>query len=87
MLLKLGDHVADCHIRAAECEAQAREATNDGIKAEFLKMAKRWSHLARSYEFVETVERFLLDAHKKVGSPFHLENLLENLPKPPPEVG
>jgi hypothetical protein len=66
MLLKLGDHVADCHIRAAECEAQAREATNDGIKAEFLKMAKRWSHLARSYEFVETVERFLLDAHKKV---------------------
>jgi hypothetical protein len=46
-------------------------------------MAKRWSHLARSYEFVETVERFLLDAHKKVGSPFHLENL----PKPPPEVG
>jgi hypothetical protein len=83
MLLKLGDHVTDCHIRAAECEAQAREATNDGIKAEFLKMAKRWSHLARSYEFVETVERFLLDAHKKVGSPFHLENL----PKPTPEVG
>jgi len=83
MLLKLGDHVADCHIRAAECEAQAREATNDGIKAEFLKMAKRWSHLARSYEFVETVERFLLDAHKEVGSLFHLENL----PKPPPEVG
>jgi hypothetical protein len=47
----------------SRCEAQAREATDDGIKAEFLKMAKRWSHLARSYEFVEMVERFLLDAH------------------------
>jgi hypothetical protein len=44
-------------------------------------MAKRWSHLARSYEFVETVERFLLDADKKVGSPFHLENLPNHRPR------
>ena len=35
---KLSDHVADCHTPAAECEAQTREATNDGIKGEFLKM-------------------------------------------------
>jgi len=27
-------------------------------------MAKRWHHLSRSYEFVESLQRFLLDSQK-----------------------
>jgi hypothetical protein len=81
MLQKLGDHIAACHARAAECEARARETTDNEIKAEWIGMAKHWSHLAKSYEFAEMLERFLFDAYKK-GSPFDLENL----PKPPAPV-
>ena len=41
-------------------------------------MAEDWSHLAKSYEFVESLERFLLDIHKS-GWPIDVERL----PKPP----
>jgi len=39
---------------------------------------KGWRHLAKSYEFVESLERFLLDLHKK-GWPLNIEDL----PRPP----
>ena len=38
------------------------------------KWQKHWSRLAASYEFNETLERFLKDMHKK-GWPFPLEKL------------
>ena len=79
MLQKLSDHIADCYTNAAECEGHAREA-DDKFKGEYLRMAKRWSHLAKSYEFVEMLERFLLDAHRT--GALHLENP----PKPPVAV-
>jgi hypothetical protein len=80
MLQKLSNHIADCYTRSAECENHAREA-DDRFKSDYLMMAKRWSHLAKSYEFVEMLERFLLDAHKK-RAPLHQEDL----PKPPTAV-
>jgi hypothetical protein len=44
-------------------------------------MAKRWSDLAKSYEFAEVLERFLVDTHKN-GWPFNVEGL----PKPAPDA-
>lgn len=74
MLQKLGDHIAECKVRAAECEALARDAQDETARAQYLEMAKHWSRLAASYEFNESLERFLKDMHNK-GWPSPLEKL------------
>jgi hypothetical protein len=63
MLQILGEHIAACHHRAAECKGRAEQAADPTIKTELLDLERAWAHLARSYEFVETLERFLLSAH------------------------
>ena len=65
MLQKLGDHIRAYHERAAECAEQAKTETNEKIRADLLKMEKTWLHLAKSYEFVQSLESFLLDAHRR----------------------
>jgi hypothetical protein len=35
------------------------------LRPHYLRLAKSWSYLAKSYTFVESLERFLLDAHYK----------------------
>jgi hypothetical protein len=37
-------------------------------KAAYLEMARRWHHLVRSYEGVESLERFLLDSNRAKGA-------------------
>jgi hypothetical protein len=64
MLQKLGEHVAECLARAAAAEWHSKTATDPGVKADHLAMASQWSYLAQSYQFVESLERFLLDAEK-----------------------
>jgi hypothetical protein len=61
MLQKLGDHIANCLSRADDAERRASETSDPEIKAETERMTKAWRHLARSYQFVESLERFLLD--------------------------
>jgi hypothetical protein len=78
MLQKLGDHISLCRARAEECEASAREANDEEIREQYLEMARHWTRLANSYEYNLTLERFLIDAHKK-GWPFQTEKL----PQPP----
>ena len=43
-----------------------------------MRLAKGYSHLAKSYIFVESLESFLLDLHKKGWLA-----KVEDLPKPP----
>jgi hypothetical protein len=64
MLQKLNDHIRACLERAAAAEERAARETDPELKAEHLAMAKQWSYLARSYEFVESLERFLLDTER-----------------------
>jgi hypothetical protein len=64
MLQKLGGHIAACDERAADCRRRAAQTADPEGKAEHLKFERSWTHLARSYEFVESLERFLLSAHK-----------------------
>jgi hypothetical protein len=63
MLQKLGDHIANCLARADDADLRGLETSDLEIKAEAERMAKAWRHLAHSYEFVESLERFLLDGH------------------------
>ena len=61
MLQKLADHIAAAHIRSAEFKDLAGQAADETLRAHYLRLAKAWSYLAKSYTFV----RFLLDAHYK----------------------
>jgi hypothetical protein len=62
MLQNLGDHIKSCNENAAKAERRAAEVTDPDLKADYLSLAAQWTHLARSYEFSESLERFLLDS-------------------------
>jgi hypothetical protein len=64
VLQKLGDHIKSCIENAAKAERRAAEVTDPSVKADYQSLAAQWTHLARSYEFAESLERFLLDSQK-----------------------
>ena len=74
MLQKLCDHIAEAHRRAAECEEAARNASDDEARTNLEQMGKAWARVAKAYEFVASLERFLIDAHKS-GRPIRIEEL------------
>src|SRR5262249_24481862 len=53
-----------CWRQAAEAEIQAAQITDQHLKAVYLRIANQWSALARSYEFADSAEHFLLDAKR-----------------------
>jgi hypothetical protein len=61
VLQKLGEHIQACFERADAAERLAAQTQDATLKAEHEAIAQRWRHLARSYQFVESLERFLLD--------------------------
>ena len=54
----------DCWRQAAEAENHAAQITDQHLKAVHLRIANHWSALARSYEFADSAENFLLDAKR-----------------------
>jgi hypothetical protein len=64
MLQKLGDHIANCLAQATVAERRASETSDETLRGDYERLAKTWRHLANSYLFVESLERFLLDADK-----------------------
>jgi hypothetical protein len=62
VLQKLRPHIAECLERAVSSKRRALEANEPARRQELLDFERTWLHLARSYEFVESLERFLLDA-------------------------
>ena len=67
-----------CWRQAAEAEIQAAQITDRHLKAVYLRIAEQWSALARSYEFADSAEHFLLDAKrtKEANSRQHSGELL-----------
>ncbi len=53
-----------CRRQAAEAEIKAAQITDQHLKAVYLRIAHQWSTLARSYEFADSAELFLLDAKR-----------------------
>jgi len=53
-----------CWRQAAEAKIQAAQITDRHLKAVYLRIAEQWSALARSYEFADSAEHFLLDAKR-----------------------
>jgi hypothetical protein len=54
----------DCWRQAAEAEIQAAQISDKHLKAVYLRIVDHWSALARSYEFADSAEHFLLDAKR-----------------------
>lgn len=62
MLQRLSEHIANCLERAADAERRAAEVSDEVVRLDNIRLARSWRHLASSYQFVESLERFLLDA-------------------------
>ena len=55
---------ASCWRQVAEAEIQAAQITDPHLKAVYLRISHQWSDLARTYEFADLAEQFLLDAKR-----------------------
>ena len=64
MVKILAERIQACHVRAAECRETATGFTDENLKKQYLDLAGNWMHLAQCYAFMESLERFLVDAHK-----------------------
>ena len=62
MLQKIADRIKTCLDRAAEAEDRASRTDNPNVKTHYAQLAKSWRHLARSYEFVESLDDFQREA-------------------------
>src|SRR3954470_22142974 len=59
LLLKLNGHISNCLERATNAEHRAVHSIDPAIRSDHELLAQSWRHLARSYQFVESLERFL----------------------------
>jgi hypothetical protein len=69
-----------CWRQAAEAANQAAQINDQHLKALYLRIADQWSALARSYEFVDSAEHFLLDAKRTTDANSQQHSGLIHLP-------
>ena len=79
MLQKLGDHITACLKRAEQCKGAAATATDPLVQTQLADLELQWRHVAKSYEFIASLEQFLVDAQKHT-----LPHEVEQLPKDGP---
>ena len=72
-----------CWRQAAEAANQAAQINDQHLKAVYLRIADQWSGLARSYEFVDSAEHFLLDAKRTTDANSQQHSGLIHLPSSP----
>ena len=81
MLQQLGDRISACLERAEQCREAAASEIDERVHRQLLDLEQQWQHVAESYQFIESLERFLLDQHHH-----SLPPEVEMLPKDyPPE--
>ena len=82
MLLKLSGHISSCLERAANAEERAEQASDSAIRSDNELLAQSWRQLTRSYQFVESLERFLSDTerNKKDALPPELQAMVAEQP-------
>jgi hypothetical protein len=59
VLLKLSEHISNCLEHAATAEHRAQQSTDAATRRDNELLAQSWRHLARSYQFVESLQGFL----------------------------
>lgn len=85
VLLKLSTHISSCLERAATAEKRALQSTDSVNRSDNELLAQSWRHLARSYQFVESLGRFLseTDHSKKSVLPPDILAVVEQEPAAP----
>jgi hypothetical protein len=58
MLQKLSDDIRECYEHAEDCEHQAAQQSDPGLRQDFSDVARRWRFLAKSYETTEQITRW-----------------------------
>jgi hypothetical protein len=61
MLQKLGSYISEAWQNAADAEHRASSAESSELRVEYERLARSWRRLAQSFEFAQTLERFILD--------------------------
>lgn len=64
MLKSLSKEICDCHARADACAEKAKNAFNEEMREDFLRLQDSWLKLARSYEFAERLIDFTRETEK-----------------------
>jgi hypothetical protein len=83
VLLKLSGHISNCLERAASAEKRAQQSNDSTTRSDHEFLAQSWRHLALSYQFVESLERFLSDADGNKKSVLPPETAVEPQPATP----
>ena len=65
MLQKLGEHIANALERAVAAERRARDATDTQLRLDNDRLAQSWRLLARSFQYVESLEKSLIDSRQQ----------------------
>jgi hypothetical protein len=63
ILLQLGDHIANALERAAAAEQRARDVTDPELRLDNQRMAESWRMLARSFQFVDSLQQFVINSN------------------------
>jgi hypothetical protein len=79
VLQQLGDRISACLERAEQCREAAASEIDERVRQQLLDLEQQWQQVAESYQFIESLERLLLDQRA-------LPPEIEMLPKDfPPE--
>ncbi len=78
VLQKHADHIKGCLERAEQCREGAARASDPVVRSQLSDLELQWRHCAKSYEFIESLEHFLIDQQKHT-----LPTEVEKLPKAP----
>jgi hypothetical protein len=64
VLNNLSEQIRDCLQHAEDCARKAAAQTDPALRDDFLRLEKRWFGLARSMEFVESLNSFTKNSPK-----------------------
>ena len=61
MLQQLGDRINTCQERAEQCRETAASEVDERVRQQLLELEQQWQQVAESYQYIESLERHLLD--------------------------
>ena len=61
MFQNLCDKINACLEQAARCREAAASEPDERVRQQFLYLEQQWQQVAESYQFIESLERLLLD--------------------------
>jgi aminopeptidase N len=86
VLQRLSEHIAKAFDRAAAAEQRAAGVTDPELRLGNERLAQSWRFVARSLQFVESLEHFLTDSQRQRNAFAGLEEFARRRNLLPPEM-